>query len=86
MPVEATERPSLTQSRSILLLLSLTQQWERASSSLHTVHQITTAGVEEVMVSKPYGITVRSLLSFSAPSHCAILSTISTPFRDSLSY
>ena len=60
MPVEATERPSLTQSRSILL--SLTQQWERASSSLHTVHQITTAGVEEVMVSKPYGITVRSLL------------------------
>ena len=62
MPVEATERPSLTQSRSILLLLSLTQQWERASSSLHTVHQITTAGVEEVMVSKPYGITVRSLL------------------------
>lgn len=34
------------------------QQWQRAPTPLHTIQQFTTAGVEEVMVSKPYGITV----------------------------
>jgi len=43
----------------VCLSNSFQHQWERTSTPLHTFQQFTTAGIEEIMVSKPYGITVR---------------------------
>jgi hypothetical protein len=49
------------------------KQWERSSTPLHIFQRVTNGGVEEVMESKRYGITVRRqillswcLISFSA--------------------
>jgi len=48
----------------------LLQQWERASTPLHTFQRFTIGGVEEVMESKPYGVSVRK----EHPFACSVAS------------
>ena len=58
------------------------QQWERSSTPLHTFQQFTTAGVEEVMLSKPYGVAVGSCLRCFVSSRAVRVASL--PLLDSL--